>query len=120
MNLKPLCCLVVSVFTALTPISAAYSQSYNLPDLGAAGGSTLSPLEERQIGEHIMGEVRSDPTYLPDPETTEYLNKIGYRLVSAGPANGYSYYFFAVRQLSQRANWLLSWVMKLHTFSSVI
>ncbi len=115
MNLKPLCCLVVSVFTALTPISAAYSQSYNLPDLGAAGGSTLSPLEERQIGEHIMGEVRSDPTYLPDPETTEYLNKIGYRLVSAGPANGYSYYFFAVRDPSINAFALPGGFIAIHT-----
>ena len=115
MNLKPLCCLVVSVFTALTPISAAYSQSYNLPDLGAAGGSTLSPLEERQIGEHIMGEVRSDPTYLPAPETTEYLNKIGYRLVSAGPANGYSYYFFAVRDPSINAFALPGGFIAIHT-----
>ncbi len=115
MNLKPLCCLVVSVFTALTPISAAYSQSYNLPDLGAAGGSTLSPLEERQIGEHIMGEVRSDPTYLPDPETSEYLNKIGYRLVSAGPANGYSYNFFAVRDPSINAFALPGGFIAIHT-----
>lgn len=115
MNLKPLCCLVVSVFTALTPISAAFSQSYNLPDLGAAGGSTLSPLEERQIGEQIMSEVRADPTYLPDPETTEYLNKIGYRLVSAGPANGYTYNFFAVRDPSINAFALPGGFIAIHT-----
>ncbi len=103
MRIKTICCLMTAVFTALTPISAAYSQSYNLPDLGVAGGSTLSQLEERALGEEIMVEVRDDPTYMADPETLEYLNRLGYRLVSAGPTNTYSYFFFPIRDSSLNA-----------------
>ncbi len=115
MKLKALCCLAASFFLVLTPASAVYSQSYNLPDLGAAGGATLSQLEERQLGEQIMSEIRNDPTYLPDPETTEYLNKIGYKLISAGPPNPYSYNFFAVRDPSINAFALPGGFIAIHT-----
>ena len=45
----------------------------------------------------IMREVVSDPTYLPDPDTTEYLNKLGYQLVAASNARHMDFTFFAVK-----------------------
>ena len=34
---------------AAAPIAGTYAQNYNLPNLGAAGGSALSPMQERQL-----------------------------------------------------------------------
>ncbi|MCD8339708.1 MAG: M48 family metalloprotease [Burkholderiales bacterium] len=103
MRIKTFACVVAAVLTALTPVPAAYSQNYNLPDLGAAGGATLSPLEERKMGEQIMQEVRADPDYLSDSESSEYLQRLGYKLVSAGPSNPYTFTFFPVRDSSINA-----------------
>ena len=92
MTLKPLLSLCLSCILAAAPIAGTYAQNYNLPNLGAAGGSALSPMQEHQLGEEIMVEVRSDPTYLNDPETIDYLMRLGYKLVSAGPGSG-TYFF---------------------------
>ena len=76
MTLKPLLSLCLSCILAAAPIAGTYAQNYNLPNLGAAGGSALSPMQEHQLGEEIMVEVRSDPTYLNDPETIDYLMRL--------------------------------------------
>src|SRR5213075_2149547 len=58
-----------------------------LPDLGSAGDATLSPALERRLGESIMREIRfREPTYVDDPEVSEYLATLGGRLtqVSVG------------------------------------
>ncbi|MDQ3188129.1 MAG: peptidase, partial [Pseudomonadota bacterium] len=49
------------------------AQSIDLPSLGDAGSEELSPATERRLGEQIMLEVRRDPSYLADTETSEYL-----------------------------------------------
>ena len=103
MTLKPLLSLCLSCLLAAAPAAGTYAQNYNLPNLGAAGGSALSPMQERQLGEEIMVEVRSDPTYLNDPETIDYLMRLGYKLVSAGPGSSYSFFFFPIRDPSINA-----------------
>lgn len=106
---------LLSAALLLEPVSESLAQGYNLPSLGAAGGASLSILEERQLGEHIMQEVRSDPTYLSDPETTEYLNRLGYKLVSAGPSSSYNYEFFPIRDPSINAFALPGGFIAVHT-----
>ena len=46
MTLKPLLSLCLSCILAAAPIAGTYAQNYNLPNLGAAGGSALSPMQE--------------------------------------------------------------------------
>ena len=94
MKLKRILSLLIAASMVVEPLSISYAQNYNLPSLGEAGGAALSPMEEKHIGQEIMNEIRTDPTYLDDPETNEYLTRLGYRLVSAGPANNYNYTFF--------------------------
>lgn len=72
------------------------STSQELPTLGEAT-TDLTPGQERRLGEQIMVEVRQDPTYLPDPDATEYLNKIGYELVAASQARQIDFEFFLLR-----------------------
>ena len=78
----------------MAPVQA---QSNELPALGDVAADDLSPANERRVGEAIMRQVRRDPAYLADPDTAEYLNAIGYRLVSSSPARYSDFEFFAVR-----------------------
>ena len=115
MTLKPLLSLCLSCILAAAPIAGTHAQNYNLPNLGAAGGSALSPMQEHQLGEEIMVEVRSDPTYLNDPETIDYLMRLGYKLVSAGPGSSYSFFFFPIRDPSINAFALPGGFIAVHT-----
>jgi predicted Zn-dependent protease len=89
-----LCCALAAPGGAFSPVRA---QTINLPSLGDTAADELSPANERRLGEAIMREARRDPTYLPDPDTTEYLNALGYKLVAASPARHTDFEFFAIR-----------------------
>ena len=49
--------------------------------------STLSPAQERKLGEAIMRQIRAQGGYLDDPEVNDYLNELGNRLVAAVPGH---------------------------------
>ncbi len=88
-------CLVLSLALALGLRPPAVAQE--LPTLGEAGAEELTPGQERKLGEQIMLEVRQDPSYLPDPDGTEYLNQLGYRLVAVSQTRHVDFEFFIVR-----------------------
>jgi predicted Zn-dependent protease len=44
-----------------------------------------------------MAQIRRDPDYLADAESTEYLNYLGYRLVSVSAARSTDFSFFLIR-----------------------
>ena len=96
MNFKAWVLLVSAMTTACLPgtaLSAGQTPlDLNLPSLGTVAGAELSPADEYALGAQIMRQVRADPTYMSDPETSEYLNRLGYQLVSN--ANTYTYQFF--------------------------
>ncbi|HEX4986896.1 MAG TPA: M48 family metalloprotease [Burkholderiales bacterium] len=87
MNFKAMLALVLASNIALAD---------ELPDLGDVSAAALSPLQERKLGEGIMGQVRASPGYLDDPEVSDYLNWLGYRLVANSPDPGGGFEFFAV------------------------
>ena len=68
-----------------------------LPDLGDSSQTTLSPRQERQLGENIMREIRADPSYLDDTPLNDYLNTLGYRLISSSDDPKTSLEVFAIR-----------------------
>lgn len=65
-----------------------------LPDLGDISQTVLSPVQERQIGQQSMMQIRASKQYLDDAEINDYLNQIGYRLVekSAEPSLGFEFF----------------------------
>lgn len=69
----------------------------SLPELGDVSQSEFSPLQERRLGESIMREIRADRSYLDDAEAADYLNSLGERLVSRGPASRQNFDFFLIR-----------------------
>lgn len=65
-----------------------------LPDLGDVSQTVLTPLQERQIGQQSMLQIRASRQFLSDAEINDYLNQLGYRLVenSAEPALGFEFF----------------------------
>jgi predicted Zn-dependent protease len=87
-----------------------------LPDLGDVAASALSPQAERRLGESIIREIRwRDQAYLDDPEVEEYLNRLGQRLVAAGPAPQQHFEFFMVRDGTLNAFALPGGYVGVHT-----
>lgn len=67
-----------------------------LPDLGDVSQSVLTPLQERQIGQQSMMQIRASKQYLDDAEINDYLNQLGYRLVENSAEPGLGFEFFAL------------------------
>ena len=76
----------------LFAVPAAIGQ--NLTDLGDVSQSEMTALQERRLGESIMLEVRSDPSYSEDTEITDYLNSMGNKLVGASSDSRQEFNFF--------------------------
>jgi predicted Zn-dependent protease len=94
--------VALTAFALAAPAALpAHAQSpapaVELPTLGEVAGEDLSPAMERRIGEQIMLQIRRDPAFLADPESTEYLNALGYRLVSVSSSRSQDFEFFIVR-----------------------
>jgi predicted Zn-dependent protease len=68
----------------------------DLPDLGEVSRQYFSDQDEQALGRAIMRDVYADPRYLDDPETENYLNQLGYRLVSVSTRNQREFIFFVV------------------------
>jgi predicted Zn-dependent protease len=68
-----------------------------LPDLGDVSQATITPLQERRLGESIMREVRADRTYYDEPEATDYLNQLGHRLAARSPEARQEFDFFFIQ-----------------------
>lgn len=77
--------------------------SDGLPDLGDISQATLTPQQERQIGQQSMMQIRASKQYLDDPEINDYLNQLGDKLVENGPEPSLEFEFFAVDDFSVNA-----------------
>ncbi len=89
--------LAVSLACGL-PAASVQAQPSGLPSMGAASAADLSPALERTLGEAIMEQGRRDPTYISDPEVSQYLTQMGHRLAAASTAgSGQKITVFAIR-----------------------
>jgi beta-barrel assembly-enhancing protease len=78
----------------LVPFAAA--NTINLPDLGDASATVLSPAQERKLGEDLMRRARRGLALVEDPEVTTYLQELGQRLVARSDSPGMNFRFFVV------------------------
>ncbi|MFN9807645.1 MAG: M48 family metallopeptidase [Betaproteobacteria bacterium] len=108
--------LAVCLTLATTPVAPPQAQALpELPSLGEVAADDLSPANERKLGEAIMQQAYRDPTYLPDADAIEYLNNLGYQLVSASPARYMDFNFFLVRDPTLNAFALPGGFIGVHT-----
>jgi predicted Zn-dependent protease len=80
-----------------------YAVSDGLPDLGDVSQAALTPLQERQIGQQSMLQMRASNQYLDDAEVNDYLNQLGDRLVENSPEPSLDFEFFSVNDYSVNA-----------------
>jgi len=87
--------LLLASITAATGIAHAYDTP--LPDIGSSAGMVASPEEQRQYGFYMVHELRNQSLLLDDELVTDYLNTLGFRLVSYSPKADQPFTFFTVR-----------------------
>lgn len=91
--------LILLLLLCISPCAV----SDGLPDLGDVSQAALTPLQERQIGQQSMMQIRASKQYLDDAEVNDYLNQLGAKLVENSPEPSLDFEFFAVNDYSVNA-----------------
>jgi predicted Zn-dependent protease len=86
-----------------------------LPELGDVSRTTITLPQERQLGESIMRQIRASPQFLDDPEITDYVNALGYRLVANAPNVEQQFEFFVIQDKTVNAFALPGGFIGVHT-----
>jgi beta-barrel assembly-enhancing protease len=95
-SMKKLTLLVLLCFTP-------YALSDGLPDLGDVSRGVLNPLQERQIGQQSMLQIRASKQFLDDAEVNDYLNQLGSKLVESSSEPSLEFEFFAINDYNVNA-----------------
>ena len=74
-----------------------------LPDLGDVSQGAVSPIQEKQIGQQSMMQIRASKQYLDDPEINDYLNTLGNKLVEFSNEPSQEFEFFGVNDYNVNA-----------------
>lgn len=90
------------VATSVLP-AAVNPANIELPSMGDSTGAIISPEQERAIGEGVMRQVRRSLTLVTDPELAEYIQSVGYRLVSNSDNVYQDFTFFLIDDRSINA-----------------
>lgn len=80
-----------------------YALSDGLPDLGDVSQAAINPIQERQIGQQSMLQIRASKQFLSDAEINDYLNQLGNKLVSFSTEPSLEFEFFALNDYSVNA-----------------
>jgi predicted Zn-dependent protease len=91
------------------------ARAETLPNLGDPSQTVLSPAQERQLGESIMRQVRTARQYVDEPEITDYINGLGFKLVAASPNAQQPFEFFVVEDNTLNAFALPGGFIGVHT-----
>lgn len=91
--------LPLAILLSLAPCALAEG----LPDLGDISQTVLTPVQERQIGQQSMMQIRAGNQYLDDPEISDYLNQLGLRLVEYSSEPSLNFEFFALNDYNVNA-----------------
>jgi len=97
------------------PVPSEPSGPASLPDLGDSVQSSMSPAQERKLGETIMQQARANGGVMNDPEVNDYLQQLGHRITSASKDIKQDFEFFAVNDPSINAFALPGGYIGVHT-----
>jgi predicted Zn-dependent protease len=88
---------IQSVLILILAFCLPLAHAIDLPDLGESSRTYLSEDQEQALARSIMKQIYADSRYLDDPVIEEYLDNLGYRLVSHSPGNQRTFDFFVMR-----------------------
>ena len=115
MKLKLSIIILALVSTLALSVTSSMALTTELPELGDASQTVLSPLQEQTIAEQILREVAVSAEVLQDVEVTDYLQALGEKLVSNGPDKRQKFNFFVVQDNSINAFAMPGGVIGVHT-----
>lgn len=81
----------------LTGLAGARDVDVKLPDIGSSAAEVMSPQDQREYGAQVLHELRSYGLVLDDALLDEYINALGYKLVSNSDRPDLPFTFFIVR-----------------------
>lgn len=87
----------VALTLAVGLAAPALTQPVGIPSMGSASSAELSPGVERTLGDAIMEQGRRDPSYIDDPDVSQYLTDMGRNLVAHASGGAQHISVFAVR-----------------------
>lgn len=87
--------LLATIF-AFCIASTGIADNIELPDIGDSAAGIISPLEEHRIGEAVMRNLRRTGSLIDDLLLNEYVNHVGYQLVSTAQSQAQNFHFFVV------------------------
>ena len=95
--------MLLATIVGATGLAGATHAQVRLPDFGDSSEATLSPADERALGEAFMREIRARLTLVDDPLVERYIQSLGYRLVAASDRRDLWFTFFVVEDASLNA-----------------
>lgn len=84
------------IFLILVISPSARAQNLDLPNIGDSAATVMTPEQERRTGENVIRNIRRAGGLLDDPLITEYINQLGYRLVSHSRTEHKDFAFFVI------------------------
>ncbi|QHS09177.1 M48 family metalloprotease [Sinimarinibacterium sp. NLF-5-8] len=69
----------------------------DLPYIGEPADNTLSPMQERELGARVMGQLYGGEYVLEDPELADYITSIGWKLAASSATRPPQLTFFLVK-----------------------
>jgi predicted Zn-dependent protease len=91
--------ITITLLACLVVMSSTRSQeidSIQLPELGSPSDQYLTPSDEARLGRRFMQRVRETGKVLDDPLITEYIQKLGDKLLKQSQAVGEKFTFFVL------------------------
>lgn len=89
--------LLTILAAACTGFAGAQDPAVRLPDIGSSAANAATPEEMREYGAAMLREMRSYNMVFDDPLVSDYINSLGYRLVSYSDRSDLAFTFFVVR-----------------------
>ena len=90
------CVMLLATMGGALGLAAGADAQVKLPDFGDVSETTLSPADERALGEAFMREIRARLTLVDDPLVERYMQSLGYRLVASSDHRDLQFTFFMV------------------------
>jgi predicted Zn-dependent protease len=69
----------------------------DLPNIGEPADNTLSPMQEKELGQRVMGQLYRGGYILEDPELTDYISTMGWKLAANSATRAPELTFFMVK-----------------------
>lgn len=91
--------LKILAFLSLS-LNITLAFAYELPDMGEHSATVFTPQQAEKLGKEFWQQVRANIPLITDPITTDYIQKLGQRLVAASSGKNRSFHFFVVNDES--------------------